>query len=187
MRCKPMRRAIVGSVAVLAMAGPLHAQGAARTTYARFTPGGCVQAPAMVGEVANRDPKPGPTFTPAADSMPTIAVDSSRLCQGAVGATANDPWALLDVARVDLVLGQDSLAWQAQQRYLADLGTSSPQRPAWALYLVASDNAGAHPARLAPARAALTQLDALGAPAAKARVLAHYAMARASLRSFDDQ
>lgn len=152
-----------------------------------FTAGGCAIAPRWIDQLATRDIDDQTVYVPAKDTTSRLATDSVRVCaKGFVGSTS-DEWQLLNLGRVQLILGADADARSLAQRYLRAVGTSAAEKRAWALYLIASDNAEAQPARFDAAREALTELDALGTPAAKARVLAHFAVAGAAQRHFDDK
>jgi hypothetical protein len=165
----------------------LEAQEPSSRPFEGFTAGGCVIAPRWVDQLATRDVDDNTAYVPAKDTTSRLAADSVKLCTSAFGGSTSDEWQLLNFGRVQLVLGSDAEAKALAQRYLRAVGTSAAEKRGWALYLIASDNAEAKPARFDAARAALTELDALGNSAAKPRVLAHFAVAEAAQRHFDDK
>ena len=154
--------------------------------FEEFMPGSCAQAPRRIDQLAARDFVDNTSYNPAKDSTSRLAADSVKICANAFGGSTNDTWQLLNFGRVQLILAADSLARDAAQRYLNTIGMSAADKRAWALYLITSDNVAARPARFVAAREALAELDKLGAPAGKARVLAHFIVARAAHRHFDE-
>lgn len=172
---------------VLASAATVQAQGAgAHVPFENFTPGACAVAPGLIDRLAWREFVDNTVYTPARDTTSKLSSDSVRICAGAFGGATNSDWELLNLARVQLIQAEDSLARATAERHLRVVG-SSPEKRAWALYLIATDNLSARPARFATAGTAISDLDKLGAPAGKARLLAHFASARAAQRYHDDK
>jgi hypothetical protein len=154
--------------------------------FQAFVPGNCAVTPVMIEHFVERANPDTTAYTPAKDVRVALVADSARICRSGVEAGTIDDIELLNFARVQLIEGLDAEAKATAQRYLSLPSTSTPERRAWALYMIVSDNAVARPARIATAREVLTQLDALGNAALKPRHLAHYAMARAAMRHWDD-
>lgn len=182
-----IRRSILFGAVISSNALQAQSQPTSSPPFEGYTAGGCAIAPRWVDQLATRDIHDETVYVPAKDTTSRLAADSVRVCTRAFGGSTSDEWQLLNLGRVQLILGADAEARSLAQRYLRGVGTSSAEKRAWALYLIASDNAEAKPARFDAAREALTELDALGTRAAKARVLAHFAVAGAAQRHFDDK
>ncbi len=161
---------------------PVSAQEAGKP-FEGFTPGACLWVPRMVERFALRDHPDTSAYNPNKDSTIRLARDSAQVCATSTPAP-NVGVAMLDQARLQLVTGDDAAARATASRYSGSLADA--EKKAWALHLIVDDNAHARPERLADAMAALTELDKLGAPAARASVLSHLTIARAQRDRWND-
>jgi hypothetical protein len=191
-----MRCSAVGAMLLL---GPTVAAFGQRAgvPYQFFTPSRCAMVPGLAEQFADRQGHDPAAFTPASDTLRRTTIDAALACDGVYGGLTSDERQLLDLARVKLAAGADSVAASLQRRYLEHLADAPARERAWALYLITSDNLAARPPRLALARRAVTALDALvsasgpsdsvaRAGATRAQILAHQALAQAALRAWDD-
>lgn len=185
MRCNAVILLLAGSL-LAGVSGALTAQQAPRRAFAEFTPGRCVIAPRIMDRVARRGVFDTVVYSPAADTLYTSTTDSLELCEAAFGGKSTDVRQDLNVARVQLLTGQDSLAIATARRHLKTFARRTPAERAWEHYLVFGDYMDGKPARLEQAREELAALDRLGKPAASLRVLAHYSMMRAAEARYDD-
>ena len=125
-------------------------------------------------------------YHPGKDTMHTRARERVKHCALPFGGTSNRPWEQLDVARLQLALGNDALAAGITDGYLKSLATAPEMQRAWALLLIIQDYLSASPVRFSEARAALKQLDALGRTAIPYRFRAYFALAETARRYWDD-
>jgi hypothetical protein len=151
-----------------------------------FGPGACAVSPKLIEHLATRDNPDSSAYSPSKDVTSHLVADSAGVCSNVFGASTEDEWELLNLSRVELIQGLDAEAKATAQRYLSSPSASTPQRRAWAYYLIIADNLAARPARIASAQEILTRLDALGPAAAKLRLLAHLKMANAAEHNWDD-
>ncbi len=163
--------------------------------YQFFTPSRCAMVPDLAEQFAARQERDSAAFTPASDTLRRTTIDAVRSCDGVYRGLTSDERQLLDLARVKLATGADSVAASLQRRYLEHLAAAPARERAWALYLITSDNLAARPPRRGLARRAVAELDSLvsagdssntraGAP--RAQILAHHSLAQAALRDWDD-
>jgi hypothetical protein len=154
--------------------------------FAGFNPGRCVMATRIIEEIGRRRAPDTAVYRPSTDTLLTLTTDSIARCAASFGETTGVSTEMLNLARVQLVIGRDSAAGATTRQHLARFARRSPAERAWELRLVVIDNLAAKPARLARAKEALRALDGIGAPAAAMRLHAHNAMAGAALARYDD-
>ncbi|HEX7089517.1 MAG TPA: hypothetical protein VF192_05235 [Longimicrobiales bacterium] len=162
------------------------AQAPAAQPFAGYNPGRCAVAARMIDAINRHDRRDTTIYTPRRDTLFTATVESLRECERSYGGTAPHPAEVLNVARVQLLTGQDEAAAATQRQHMASIAGRPAEERAWELYLIIIDNLAGKPARLERARAALAELDALGKAAAGLRVLAHAAMMDEAIERYDD-
>jgi hypothetical protein len=178
------------ALAWIALAGlPAAAAGQSRATqeFAEYDPGRCVVAARVIDGVNRHDYRDTTVFNPARDTLFTATTERVRECEAAYGGSTTEEPEVLNVARVQLLTGQDKAAIATARRHMGSMADRPAEERAWSLYLILSDNLGGKPARLDRAREVLAELDALGAPAASVRTLAHYALMDAAIDRHDDE
>lgn len=159
----------------------------ANRDFAGYIPGRCAVAARLIDDVNRHDYRDTVAYHPASDTLFTATVASLRDCEKAYAGRTIESDELLDQARVQLFTAQDEAAIASARKRLETMASRTPEERAWELFLIVTDNLAGKPARMEEARKALAELDALGELAASIRVLAHYAMASAAIRQFDDE
>lgn len=143
--------------------------------FVRYSrPGECEQAAIRLTNFYWRDKRPDTVvYAPATDSVPAPVIAAARACAARFTVAGVKERELLDLAQLYTRARQDDLAQAAIDRLLRTQAALPPVERGWTLHLLSSSLLGARPTRMESARRYLEQLDALGAPAALWRMLAH--------------
>jgi len=159
----------------------------ANRDFSGYNPGRCVAAARLIERVNRFDHNDTSAYHPASDTLFTATVASIRGCEAAYVGTPIGTDELLDQARVQLFTAQDEAAIASARQRLGTMASRTPEERGWELYLIVTDYLAAKPARIDEARKALAELDAIGKSVGGIRVLAHFAMASAAIRNWDDE
>jgi hypothetical protein len=178
--------AVLAAIALAWRPDTAAAQAPAAQPFAGYNPGRCAVAARMIDGINRHDRRDTTIYTPRRDTLFTATVESLRECERSYGGAAPEAAEVLNVARVQLLTGQDEAAAATQRQHMASFAGRPAEERAWELLLIIRDNLAGKPARLERARAALAELDALGTVAAGLRVLAHAAMMDAAIERYDD-
>lgn len=174
-----MRSSLILGATLLLVAGatglPAQQAPAASDPFARYVrPGECEQAAIRLTRLYWRDKRADTVvYGPASDSVPAPVVTAARACASRFTVAGAQERDLLDLAQLYTRAGQDDLAQAAIDRLLGTQAAMTPVQRGWTLYLLSNSLLGARPTRMENARKYLAQLDALGAPVALFRMLAH--------------
>ena len=172
------RRAVAAAVVAMAGATVLPAQQAAprpSDPFVRYTtPGQCEQATYRLMNLYWRDKRPDTlVYAPGTDSLPAPVLAAGRACASRFSVAGVPERDLVDLAQLYILTQQDDLAQAAIDRLLRAQASLPAGQRGWTHYLLGRTLLGARPTRMDAARRHLQQLDALGAPAALYRMLAH--------------
>jgi len=151
------------------------------------TPGQCKQAAArLLGDYWRTRRYDTVTYAPLTDSVPKPVATAIQRCAARFTIETVPTHDLLDLVAVYLWTGQDTLAQRAVVRLDRTEQTASAAARGAAWYQLSRQFLLARPVRRSLAQAALARLDAMGAPAARWRLLVHLMYARLAM-SWDDR
>jgi len=156
---------------MLSIVNPMPSAG----SFVRYTtPGQCLDAMDRLTRLYWRDRRPDTVvYAPATDSIPAPVVHAARACAARFSPSTIPMGELRNLAQLYLWTGQDSAARQTIDRLLQSEHARPAHDRGWPLMLWINALLDARPTRITIMRTYLARLDALGAPAALWRLMAH--------------